>query len=100
MIKLFIRHKIFEWCINSIAERIGSNFSHDDSIVVGSRFSRIVLDDSVRYGSTLMHEYHNCTITNVYYGKYFGKRVYVYDFTDETGDTIMACPENDAQFFK
>ena len=100
MIKLLIRHKIIEWCIHTVAEKIGSNFRHDNTIVVGSQFSRIVLDDSVRYGSTLLHEYNNCTITNIYCGKYFGKVVYIYDFTDETGDIIMACPEHDVQFFK
>lgn len=100
MISILLHHKIFEWCINTFAEKIGSNFAKTEVIEVGSHFSRIRVDTYNQSGTMLPHEYRNCTITNSYHGKYFGKSVYLYNFVDDKGDIIMACSANDAQFLK
>lgn len=99
MIKELLRYKLIEICLNTIFEKIGSNFKQHTQISIGDHFSRIVVDDSSRYGEELKREYVNCTITAVYHGELFNKAVSIYDFIDSSGCVIMSCSQWDTKFY-
>ena len=98
MFKIIIYNIICEIGLAVLFDNISKNVNIK-SIKCGAFYKKITvrLDNSPN-PDALSQAYYDCTITQVYNGKYAGQPVTLFNFTDRTGDVIMACDQYTSDF--
>lgn len=78
MLKVFLKHKIFEYCINVIFNTIEKNFYKPSKLPrVGEIYSKIQIN-SLAFPSKPL--FNDCTITSVYDTTVFGENFHCFEF--------------------
>lgn len=91
MISLFLKHKLFEVCIDKVFTSLQNNFNNVPDISIGNRFKRITIVDYGLDGTPNYKSYDNCEIKDVYSSHYLGEAVTLFNFITDEDDLILAC---------
>ena len=98
MLKIYLKHKIFDYCIKLFFDSIIKNFKQKLILKVGQRFSQIQKTDNLwepLNDIPLRADgiYRNCEITHVYWRKFMGEEIQICEFKEGNNphDYLMFC---------